>query len=66
MLEDIHMPDKADHLLATIPPPDELRQRLRENQRERSVLRQLLRIATRAAGQSDDRPTVKQTEAQTA
>ena len=45
---------RADHLLATIPPPDELRDRLRENQRERAVLRQLLRIATRAAADTDD------------
>lgn len=48
------MPNQANHLLSTIPPAHELRERLRENQRERSILRQLLRIANRAVQQPDD------------
>jgi hypothetical protein len=49
---------KATHPIADIPKPETIKRRLKENQRERSLLKQLLKVAERAAAQAHEQPEI--------
>ncbi len=47
------MHDTTNHLIDSLPDPAAIRQSLKRNQAERSILRQMLRLSVRAQGRQD-------------
>ena len=44
----VHMHETTNHLIESLPNPADIRQSLKRNQAERSILRQMLKLAVRA------------------
>ena len=47
----------TNHLIESLPDPNAIRERLKRNQAERSILRQMLKLAVRAQEQQDENAT---------